>query len=242
MKAPQGQNFLYQNAWLERVAAAIGASDAMVEIGGGPGGLSALLAEQCQQLWVVEVDPKLANGLRPRFNVIEDDILNVDLSGLAREAGLTQLRVAGNIPYYITSSILLHLFRHVGVIMDAHIMVQREVAMRLIAGPGSKAFGLLSATAQAHARVEHLFDIPPGAFRPAPKVHSALVRLTMAPRFAALGVEREAFLRFLRRGFAHKRKQLGGFLADPVRAGLPARARAEELSLEQWAQLYHTVE
>ncbi|MGH9412870.1 MAG: 16S rRNA (adenine(1518)-N(6)/adenine(1519)-N(6))-dimethyltransferase RsmA [Terriglobales bacterium] len=232
MKAPRGQNFLYQPQWLRRVAAAVGPSDALLEIGGGPGGLSAELARITRQLWVVELDHALAQGLRQHFEVIEADILQLDL------AQFGSIRIAGNLPYYITSPILLHLFQFADSITDATIMVQREVAERLTAQPGSRAFGLLSATTQFHAHPEHLFDIPPGAFRPAPKVYSSLVRLTMAPQAAALGVEPEPFLRFLRRGFSQKRKQLASFFLDPASAGLPPRARAEELTLPQWAALY----
>ncbi|MGH9475918.1 MAG: 16S rRNA (adenine(1518)-N(6)/adenine(1519)-N(6))-dimethyltransferase RsmA [Terriglobales bacterium] len=246
-QAPKGQNFLYQEVWLRRVADAIGDSDALVEIGGGPGGLSELLAQTSRRLWVVEVDAALAARLRWRLGgdhvtVLEADVLNVDVTALARGAGVERLRVAGNLPYYITSPILLHVFRHAGVIADATVLVQREVGERLTATPGSRAFGLLSATAQFYAGVERRFDIPPGAFRPAPKVHSSLVRLTMAPRAAELGVAAEPFLKFLRRGFAHKRKQLASFLADPAAAGLPAQARAEDLGLEEWARLFHTLE
>ncbi|HUX68814.1 MAG TPA: 16S rRNA (adenine(1518)-N(6)/adenine(1519)-N(6))-dimethyltransferase RsmA [Terriglobales bacterium] len=241
MRAPKGQNFLYQAGWQRRVAAAVGPSARLLEIGGGPGGLSALLAEQSQRFWVVESDPRLAQGLRERFGqrpgvtVIEADILQVDLSAVA---GGERLRVAGNLPYYITSPILLHLYRHAAAIEDATVMVQREVADRLVAGPGTRAFGLLTATTQLYARARRLFDLPPGAFRPAPQVHSSLVRLDFAPRAAELGVEAAPFLAFLRRAFAHKRKQLAGYLVDPARAGLPARARAEELGLEQLARLY----
>lgn len=243
MRAPKGQNFLYQREWLARVAAAVGPGDDVLEIGGGPGGLTALLAGQSRRLWVVELDAALAEGLRQQgFQVIEGDILELDLTALAEKEGVQRWRIAGNLPYYITSPILLHLFRHAGRIAGATTLVQREVAERLAAVPGTRAFGLLTVTTQLYARVERLFDIPPGAFRPPPQVHSTLVRLTMAPQAAALGVEEASFLAFLRRGFAHKRKQLAGFFGDPARAGLPAKARAEELSLEDWARLYRTLE
>lgn len=243
MRAPKGQNFLYQQEWLARVAAAVATGDDVLEIGGGPGGLTALLARQSRRLWVVELDPALAAGLRhQQFQVIEGDILKLDLTALAAEQGVERWHIAGNLPYYITSPILLHLFRHAARIQDATLLVQREVAERLTAQPGRRAFGLLTATTQLYAQVQRLFDIPPGAFRPRPQVYSTLVRLTMAPQAAALGVEEAAFLAFLRRGFAHKRKQLAGFLGDPARAGLPPRARAEELSLGDWARLYHTLE
>src|SRR6185312_14866982 len=234
-KAPRGQNFLYQSAWLERVADAAAAPGArvprLVEIGGGPGGLTERLAPRAEQFWVVESDPALAEGLRARFpgQVVEADVLEVDLSALA---GGERLHVAGNLPYYITSPILLHLFRHAAVIAEAVVMVQREVADRLVAAPGKREFGLLTATTQLYCRPQRLFDLPPGAFRPPPRVHSSVVQLTFAPRAAALGVDEAAFLRFLRTAFAQKRKQLG------KRLGIPLAARAEELSLEELAALF----
>lgn len=235
MRAPRGQNFLYQPGWQQRVADAVAPAgsrlDALVEIGGGPGGLTRLLAPRARRFWVIESDPRLAQGLRDEFRaaVIEKDVLAVDFSALA--AG-TPLQVAGNLPYYITSPILLHLFQHAAAIREAVVMVQREVAERLVAVPGTRAFGLLTATAQFYARPRRLFDLPPGAFRPAPQVHSSLVRLEFAPQAEALGVDEAAFLRFLRQAFAGKRKQLG------PRFGLALRARAEQLSLAQLAEVF----
>lgn len=232
MKAPRGQNFLYQASWQRRVAEAVGPSRHLLEIGGGPGGLSVLLATQSERFWVVESDPRLAQGLRDRgLTTIEADILTVDLAVLAAQFGVEQWRIAGNLPYYITSPILLHLFRHAARIADATVMVQREVAERLAARPGSRAFGLLSATAQFYARVRRLFDLPPGAFRPAPQVHSSLVRLDFAPRGQELRVDEAEFMAFLRRAFQHKRKQL-------TAVGIPSAARAEQLSLEALAELH----
>ena len=238
MKAPRGQNFLQQASWLRRVAEAVGPASALLEIGGGPGGLSQLLAAQAQRFWVVESDARLAAGLRTRFpGTIEGDVLALDFTALAEGEGVGQWRIAGNLPYYITSPILLHLFRHAARISDATLMVQREVGERLVAQPGTRAYGLLTATTRLYARPQRLFDLPPGAFRPAPQVHSTLLRLDFAPRAAELGVEEAEFLAFLRRAFAHKRKQLASYLGDPARAGLGARARAEELSLEELAAL-----
>src|SRR5690348_6544801 len=125
MRAPKGQNFLYQREWLARVAAAVGPGDDVLEIGGGPGGLTALLARQSRRLWVVELDAALAAGLRQQgFRVIEGDILDVDLSALAAQEGVARWQVAGNLPYYITSPILLHLFRHAARIAVATLLVQ----------------------------------------------------------------------------------------------------------------------
>lgn len=240
MKAPRGQNFLYQPGWQQRVAEAAAPTPlpALVEIGGGPGGLSRLLAPRAERFWVIESDPGLAQGLREQLGkqagttVIEADVLSVDFTALAALAGGEPLQVAGNLPYYITSPILLHLFHHAAAIAGAVLMVQREVADRMLAVPGGRAFGLLSATTQFYARPQRLFDLPPGAFRPPPQVHSTLLRLEFAPQAAALGVEIEPFMRFLRRAFAAKRKQLG------PRLGLAITARAEQLSLAELAAIY----
>ncbi|MGH3184340.1 MAG: ribosomal RNA small subunit methyltransferase A, partial [Streptosporangiaceae bacterium] len=142
MKAPKGQNFLYQPAWLGRVAAAVGPSQDLLEIGGGPGALSLLLAAQSVRFWVVESDPRLAQSLRQLgLPTLETDILALDLGALAAEQAVARWRIAGNLPYHITSPILLHLFRFAACIADATIMVQREVADRLLARPGSRTFG-----------------------------------------------------------------------------------------------------
>ncbi|MGH9417544.1 MAG: 16S rRNA (adenine(1518)-N(6)/adenine(1519)-N(6))-dimethyltransferase RsmA [Terriglobales bacterium] len=233
MKAPRGQNFLYQPAWLDRVAAAIGPADTLIEIGGGPGNLTSRLARQTRQLLVIESDRALAAGLAAAgYDVRAGDVLTMDLTALANGA---RVRVAGNLPYYITSPILLHLFHHAAAITDATVMVQREVADRLAAVPATRAFGLLTATAQFYApRISRLLEVPPGAFRPRPKVSSTLVRLEFAPQAAALGVDEAGFMQFLRRAFAQKRKQLGPRLGL---AGL--QARAESLSLAELAALYH---
>ena len=246
MKPPRGQNFLYQPAWQRRVAEAVAPTPlpALVEIGGGPGGLTRLLAPRAERFWVIESDPRLAQGLRDQFGkqagttvteatVIEADVLSVDFTALAALAGGGRLQVAGNLPYYITSPILLHLFHHAAAIAGAVLMVQREVADRMLAVPGGRAFGLLSATTQFYARPQRLFDLPPGAFQPPPQVHSTLLRLEFASQASALGVETEPFMRFLRRAFAEKRKQLG------PRLGLAITARAEQLSLAQLAAVYH---
>ncbi len=253
LRAPKGQNFLYQDAWLRKVAQAVGASRALVEIGGGPGGLTALLAEQSARLWVIEQDAQLAEGLRRRFaavsqvTVIEADVLQVSFAALAAEAGeaLTgagprTVRVAGNLPYYITSPILLLLFREAAHISDATVMVQKEYAERMLAAPGGRGFGLLAATTRFYARAERLFDLPPGAFRPAPKVHSTLLRLEMAPQGEALGVDERGFMEFLRGVFRHKRKQLATVVGAEAAAaaGVDGTARAETLTLEQLAAAY----
>lgn len=166
-----------------------------------------------------------------------------------RGVGSAGLIFVGNLPYYITSDILLHLFRAHAVIDRAVIMIQREVATRVAARPGTSDYGLLSATTQLYARVETLFTLPPEAFSPPPQVHSTVLRLTMAPRFAELQVEPEPFLRFLRVSFAQKRKMLArnlrnaGYAPDRIAAAFAAcdinpQSRAEELDLATMACLF----
>ncbi len=167
----------------------------------------------------------------------------MNLNALRHQA--EKLRVVGNLPYYITSGILLHLFHFSSSIATAVIMMQREVADRVAASPGSRDYGLLSATTQLYAKVERILTLPPAAFMPPPDVHSTVLRLTMRPRFAELGVEPDTFLPFLRQSFAQKRKTLGknlraaGFNYARIAAALeksaiPASARAEELIWSAW--------
>jgi 16S rRNA (adenine1518-N6/adenine1519-N6)-dimethyltransferase len=160
--------------------------------------------------------------------------------------------VLGNLPYYITSDILLHLLDHGEAFDTAVLMVQREVAERVAAQPGSRDYGMLSATVQMFAGVEELFTLPPEAFQPAPNVHSTVLRLTVAPRYGELGVERKPIENFLRTIFAQKRKTLSrnlrnaGFFAEAIgtameSVGLDAKVRAEACSLEAMAALHRAL-
>jgi len=188
----------------------------------------------------------------PIVEILEQDVLTTDFSALAATASAapqTNLMVVGNLPYYITSDILLHLFRYHLVIDRAVVMIQREVAERVAAHPGTSDYGLLSATTQMYARVETLLTLPPEAFSPPPQVHSTVLRLTMAPRFDELEVNPELFLAFLRTCFAQKRKMLrknlrvAGYEPDQISASfaacrIPEQSRAEELELPEMASLW----
>jgi 16S rRNA (adenine1518-N6/adenine1519-N6)-dimethyltransferase len=159
-----------------------------------------------------------------------------------------KVRVIGNLPYFITSDILLRLFEYRSFFEMFVLMVQKEVADRLAARPGTSEYGLLSATTQLYAQVEKLFTLPPAAFSPPPKVHSAVVRLTLSQRLENLHVAEEEFIRFLKVSFAQKRKTLWNNLksqysADGLKRAmaktrLPPSVRAEALSLEQSAALF----
>jgi len=199
----------------------------------------------------------------PNVEVIEADILSIDFDSLfgpkpgLRRPGIefkpSPAKVIGNLPYYITSDIILRLFDYSKYFETLVILVQREVADRLAAEPGSRDYGLLSATAQLYASVEKLFTLPPGAFAPPPKVHSTALRLTLAPRQRELGLggdggAEDGFIDFLKLSFGQKRKTLwnnlksnypeAGLRAALAEAKVKPTARAETLSLEESAALF----
>ncbi len=195
---------------------------------------------------------------QPHVEIIEADVLKLDFrTVLNRTIGpLNDLRplkpararVVGNLPYYITSDILLRLFEFHDQFDVIVIMVQREVADRIAAKPGSRDYGLLSATAQLYSSVENLFTLPPGAFTPPPKVHSSVLRLTVAPKFAELQVKPAEFIAFLKTAFAMKRKTLMNNLREKYgeekvraalkEAGIRPDIRAEALPLERSAEIF----
>ncbi len=260
-----GQNFLADAHAAARIVQALGdvSSRTVVEIGPGRGALTHLLAARARRVIAIEVDRILAAQLRMKYaarhnvEIIEADVLTVDFAALfrPRPGGLSGLvpvmekaDVVGNLPYYITSDILLRLFAFHQCFETVVIMVQREVAERIAARPGTRDYGLLSATAQLYARVEKLFTLSPGAFSPPPKVHSCVLRLKIAPQFARLRVEPAGFLEFLKLSFGQKRKTLVNNLKAryPEReirsalqkAGGRADVRAEALPLEKAAAVF----
>jgi len=253
-KPKLGQNFLVDVEAAHRIAAALGeiAGRTIVEIGPGKGAITGALAARAGHVVAVELDRELAEGLREQFDsarvtVVEDDVLRFDFAAAAAQAG-DRLRVAGNLPYAITSPILLRLAASHAALDVAVLMVQREVAERITATPGTRDYGLLSVTMQMYGPVEQLFTLPPSAFSPPPKVHSTVFRWRFAPRFAELGVEEAVFLRFLRQIFAQKRKTLAnnlraaGVAPETVTGALAAAeidllARAEAVPAEALARL-----
>ena len=265
-KPKLGQTFLSDARAAEKIVAALGdlAHSVVVEIGPGKGALTDLLTARAGRLIAIELDRLLATELRykyartPKVEILEGDVLRIDFRtvlsrtigplGDLRPGQATPARVAGNLPYYITSDILLRLFEFHELFELVVIMVQREVADRIAATPGSRDYGLLSATAQLYAKVEKLFTLPPGAFSPPPKVHSTVLRLTIAPRFGELGVAPKEFIQFLKLAFAMKRKTLVNNLKKiypekQIRAALEAAelrgdVRAEALPLEKSAAVF----
>jgi len=262
-KPKLGQNFLVDESACLRIADAIGdvSERTVVEIGPGHGAITGLLAPRSARLHCIEFDPALARELTFRFRndahvtVHNADILKTDLSHLLSEPLAlgpkpSSLDVVGNLPYYITSDILLHLFRFAreGILGHAVLMMQREVAQRIAAAPGVSDYGPLSAFTQLHAQVTELFTLPPSAFSPPPDVYSTVLRLDFAPRFAELQVDAIGFNKFLRASFMQKRKTLANnlraasYTAEQLNAAwpsnIPAQARSEAVPLEAMAQLY----
>lgn len=258
-KPKLGQNFLVDEQAAQRIVAALGeiSGRTVVEIGPGRGAITEALASQAGRVVAVELDGELAVALREHFDpakvaVVEGDVLGFDFGTAAAQAG-DRLRVAGNLPYAITSPILLKLAASHAALDLAVLMVQREVADRVTAMPGTRDYGLLSATMQMYGPVENLFTLPPSAFSPPPKVHSTVFRWRFAPRFEELGVAEAGFLRFLRQIFAQKRKTLANNLRAAgeapeavtgalAGAGIDLLTRAEAVPVEVLAGLWRRLE
>jgi 16S rRNA (adenine1518-N6/adenine1519-N6)-dimethyltransferase len=258
-KPKLGQNFLIDDTARHAIVDALGdlSKRTVIEIGPGHGAITDILARRCHQLIALELDASLAAELafrfrnQPQVRIIEADVLKTDLHAFISDGETAD--VIGNLPYYITSDILLKLFAAgtAGMLTRAVVMMQREVADRVSAGPGIRDYGLLSATAQMNAQVDHLFTLPPSAFSPPPDVYSTVLRLHFAPRFAELGVDAAGFDAFLRQSFAQKRKTLhnnlraAGHSAAELATAWPATisqlARAESLALEPMAALYRAL-
>ncbi len=259
------QHFLAP-AWAQKVATAIqpAAGDVFVEIGPGTGALTLPLAATGAPILAVEIDrdlaSRLAGGAPSNVTVMTGDFLKTDvlpmLSGLQPQrpadahggpAPSRRLRIVGNLPYHLSSPMIAHLIalhRQTGVFADATLMLQREVAERLIARAGTKEYGSLSVLVQMHTRSSRLLELPPGAFTPPPKVRSSLIRLEFRPP-AARVVDDEAFERLVKALFSQRRKTLSNALKrfDPTGAavlaisGLDGRRRPETLQVTEIAGL-----
>jgi 16S rRNA (adenine1518-N6/adenine1519-N6)-dimethyltransferase len=258
-KPKLGQNFLVDDEAIQRIAASLGdlTGRTVVEIGPGRGAITGALAARAAHVLAVEFDHALALRLRVHFpaervTVIEQDALQFDFAAVSAAAG-ERLLVVGSLPYGITSQILLKLAASHAALDRAVLMVQREVADRVVAQPGSRDYGLLSVTVQMYGPAERLFTLPPAAFSPPPDVHSTVFRWRFDPRFEQLGVTEAGFLRFVRQCFAQKRKTLANNLraagispaavaAALAKAAIDPLARAEALPIESFAALWRCLE
>ena len=256
------QHFL-ESTWVAKLVTAVAAAadDAILEIGPGKGAITRPLAAQVRRLLAIEIDRDLAADLEsaalPNVTVVTSDVLTVDLAPIltdwlgAPPGPANQIRIVGNLPYNISSPILfalLDLAARTHGVRDAMLMLQKEVADRLVAKVGTGEYGVLTVLTALNANVTRVLSLPPGAFRPPPKVHSAVVRLAFRPPKVAIA-DQELFVRMVRTMFTQRRKTIANALkpfgvergVEPVRAlsaaGIDAKRRPETLDLAEMAAL-----
>ena len=243
-----GQNFLTDSQVIRDILTSVAptAEDHILEIGPGLGALTRPLLHTPARLTVVEIDRDLGArlarefGAEPRFRLVQADVLTVRFDALAEPAG--KLRLVGNLPYNITTPLLLHALDQLDVLQDLHVMVQREVALRLAAAPGNADYGRLGIACQACCEVECLLDVPPESFEPAPSVFSSVVRLRPRP-LRPTPVEMRRLAAVTQTAFSQRRKMvrqtLGKLFAADLLAALdiPLTARAEEIPVATYVAL-----
>ena len=248
-----GQHFLHDRGIIEMIVQAVDPQpgDRLVEIGPGQGAITYPLLDRHGELTVIEFDRDLifplTEGARAHgtLEVIHRDVLTVDFGALAHNGG--PIRLVGNLPYNLSSPILFHALEHAEAIVDMHFMLQKEVVDRMAAGPGSKVYGRLGVMLQAYCHVTALFDVPPHAFRPPPKVDSAVVRLV--PRAPdSIGIDDHArFARVVRDAFGQRRKTLRNALSQICdgaaieAAGVRPDARAEQIEVADFVRLANSL-
>jgi 16S rRNA (adenine1518-N6/adenine1519-N6)-dimethyltransferase len=230
-----GQHFLHDPRILARIVDAVSptANDFLVEIGPGEGALTAPLIERAGKLEAIELDRDLAADLAARFPPFRLTVHCADALAFDFARFPAGMRLVGNLPYNISTPLLFHLARYAERVQDMHFMLQLEVVERMVAAPSTADYGRLSVALQARFAMEKLFTVSKGAFRPPPKVESAVVRLR--PRATMLHIDED----LLRRAFSARRKQLRNALAgvDFARAGIDPQLRPENLSPEDYARL-----
>lgn len=261
-----GQNFLEDERVIERIVREVSprTDETIIEIGPGRGALTSRLLQTTGHLYAIEFDRDLIPQLGARFNahqnftLIEGDALAVDLCALlATEA---RARVVANLPYYISTAILQRLIEQRGCLTELVLMLQREVVERITATPSSSERGYLSVLVEAYCEAEPLFDVPPTAFHPVPKVWSSVVRLRVRQQPAIDVADEHLLWRIVSVGFAQRRKtifnnlrsapadlqsrieQVGGAASALEKAGIEARRRAETLTLEEWSSLARSLD
>jgi 16S rRNA (adenine1518-N6/adenine1519-N6)-dimethyltransferase len=246
-----GQHFLHDRRYVDRIVSAVAprVEDFVVEIGPGEGALTLPLLAAAGKLTAIELDTDLIPGLQARasavgtLDIVHADVLKVDFTALAQRLGVPRVRLAGNLPYYISSPILFHCVDHAAAIQDMHFMLQKEVVDRMAAAPGSKVYGRLSVMLQLACRVEPLFTVPPGAFRPPPKVDSAVVRLVPLAAHERHDADSDRVHAIVKAAFAQRRKTLANGLknlldSDAIAStGVDPKARAETLAPGDFVRL-----
>ena len=259
LKKSLGQNFLVDNNILDKIvdSAGVDETDTVIEIGPGIGSLTQKLAEKANKVVAVEVDQRLEEVLNKtlaEYNNVEvvfDDALEVDFDKLVDG----EYKIVANLPYYITTPIVMRLLEEGFNIEQIVFMVQKEVAERMVASPGGKDYGVLSIGIQFHTTAEILFDVPPNVFIPQPKVHSSVVSLNVLSEPPIDVVSEEFFFKIVNAGFQQRRKTIRNSLSKAANINLSrdlvdqaleeveidSRRRAEKLSLDQFAQLSNKI-
>lgn len=248
------QSFLTDDNIARKIVAAanLHEEDRVLEIGAGHGILTRIMAERVREIWAVEIDREMAAilekelGTRKNVRIINEDILKFDLAAWHGELPKNNCKIVGNIPYGIAADILFHILAQRQTVSRVVVMVQKEMAERLTAGPATKAYGIPSVLLQMHARIEHLFNVPPTCFYPPPRVTSAVVALNFRAAPLVKLQDEEFFTRLVRAAFARRRKTLWNNLRcipgmnveeETLRqviaaCGLEERVRAEDLAVE----------
>ena len=248
-KKSLGQNFLIDRNIREKIIQASGLKkeDTVLEIGPGRGEISEGLLNQVKKLIAVEIDASLCPALKDKFSLranfelINEDILKIDLSKLFPGAG--KIKVIANLPYYISTPAITHLLKYKKQISEIYLTLQKEVAQRISAVPGTKTYGAFSCFAQFHTRPEILFEIKNTSFWPRPKVDSCFIRLKALAKPRLKIDDEEKLFRIIRTAFNQRRKQLKNSLKKILppeafkKAGIDPNSRAEELSLSDFAKL-----
>lgn len=244
-----GQNFLHDHYVIDSIVAAIHPQEGqvMVEIGPGLGALTEPVASQISHMHVVELDRDLAERLRhhpilkEKLTIHEADAMKFDFNQLKQDG--QPLRVFGNLPYNISTPLMFHLFEQSGLISDMHFMLQKEVVERLAAGPGSKAYGRLSVMAQYYCQIIPVLEVGPGAFKPAPKVDSAVVRLVPHAHPTLVATRVSDLQRVCLEAFNQRRKTIRNSMRNFITPeqltllGIDPNLRPENLSLEQFVTI-----
>jgi 16S rRNA (adenine1518-N6/adenine1519-N6)-dimethyltransferase len=264
-KKSLGQHFLQDREVIARIIEAVDpqADETIVEIGPGHGALTSSLLERAGRVIAIEIDRDLAKILRARFGdranfaLIERDALALDYCAIIAPA--TRARVVANLPYNISTAIVQRLIEDRACLGEMVLMLQREVVWRMVAPAGARERGYLSVLIEAYCEAERLFDVPPRAFRPVPKVWSTVIRLRSRPQMAISVSDEDFFWRLVKIGFMQRRKtilnnlrraegeigesiaRVGGPVESLALAGIDARRRAETLTLEEWARLAHVL-
>ncbi|RMG04826.1 MAG: ribosomal RNA small subunit methyltransferase A [Acidobacteria bacterium] len=258
-KKSLGQNFLVNPGYIDRIITALdpGETDRIIEIGPGKGAITKRLVQSGALVFAIEIDPRLSDFLRQqignndRFKLIVDDALKIDFKDLLDETQ-ERAKLVANLPYYISTAILQRLILQRNCFDFMVLMFQKEVADRLVAEAGSSGRGYLTVLAETFLQIERLFDVPPSAFRPVPKVWSSVLKIKP---LLEVSIDIETYSKILEISFAHKRKMLfnnlrrsdfmglseDDWLEVLRRSGILPSCRAEDLTRQQWMKLYEVL-